>query len=75
MIVGSVVAFQWWCFGGGVESVARFGGGRSTFGLWVAGFGGGRSAWLTWVVAHMGRGPWALSRGSHGSWFLGRFGF
>ena len=61
MIVGSVVVFQWWCFGGGVESVAKF--------------GGGRSAWLSWVVAHMGRGPWALSRGSHGSWFLGRFGF
>ena len=41
----------------------------------MAKFGGGRSAWLSWVVAHMGRGPWALSRGSHGSWFLSRFGF
>ena len=59
MIVGLVVAFQWWCFDGGVESVARFGGGKSAFGLWVAGLG--------LVVA-----DW---RGSRVSWFLGHSGF
>ena len=50
---------QWWRFGGGVESVAGFGGGRSAFGLWVAGLG--------LVVA-----DW---RGSRVSWFLGHSGF
>ena len=58
VIASSVVAFRWWCFGGEVEMVVEF--------------GGGRSAWFTWVMALglinvsgfwrsvLGRGVWLV---------------
>ena len=68
VIASSVVAFRWWCFGGEVEMVVEF--------------GGGRSAWFTWVMA-LGlinvSGFWrsVLGRGLIGGggwWFGGGFG-